>query len=210
MLGTVVILLGRGSGKTYTSWVGLEDCGLGYWAINVAYLALSCIVTLLASHYAKQQQEDLRGKVASPSKTKVIGVKKSMLLGFLAGTAGSIGGLSGAIVPVWMKLGLDKEVARASAGIVILVPAFCSLLLIMITESSLVKSVFEITAFWMLMSFIAWTAMNLIEHQLRKRLFMVGTVIYVLQITSMGIWVFLMVSQMATIYSSRERFASLT
>ena len=51
-----------------------------------------------------------------------------MLYGFIAGVIGAAVGLGGAIilVPVWLKMGIDKDVATSSTGPLIFVSAFCS------------------------------------------------------------------------------------
>jgi len=51
-----------------------------------------------------------------------------MFYGFTAGLIGGAVGLGGAIVlvPVWLSIGLDKDVAAASTGPLILISSFCS------------------------------------------------------------------------------------
>lgn len=44
VLYTVGILLLRG-GKSYSSWVGIEPCGIGFWLCNFLHLALSYLVS---------------------------------------------------------------------------------------------------------------------------------------------------------------------
>lgn len=52
----------------------------------------------------------------------------SMFYGFVSGLFGGTLGLGGAIilVPVWLSVGIDKDVAASSSGPLIFVSSFCS------------------------------------------------------------------------------------
>jgi uncharacterized membrane protein YfcA len=51
-----------------------------------------------------------------------------MFYGFIAGLTGGAIGLGGAtiLVPVWLNMGVDKDVATASSAPLIMISSFCS------------------------------------------------------------------------------------
>jgi uncharacterized membrane protein YfcA len=55
-------------------------------------------------------------------------MRTSMFYGFVSGLFGGTLGLGGAIilVPVWLSLGIDKDVATSSSGPLIFASSFCS------------------------------------------------------------------------------------
>lgn len=55
-------------------------------------------------------------------------MRKTMTLGFLAGTCGGVLGIGGALIliPAWISMGIDKEIATSSTGVLIFSSAFIS------------------------------------------------------------------------------------
>lgn len=76
-----------------------------------------------------------------------------MFYGFISGLFGGTLGLGGAIilVPVWLSVGIDKDVATSSSGPLIFVSSFCSFF---ITSLSGIYSFFEFVSF-MILSFFS-------------------------------------------------------
>ena len=57
---TVAILFIR-FGRAYSSWIGLESCGIGFWIFNATHLALSYLTAKsVAIQHFKQQHEQSR------------------------------------------------------------------------------------------------------------------------------------------------------
>lgn len=86
-----------------------------------------------------------------------------MFYGFAAGLIGGSLGLGGAIVlvPVWLNLGIDKDVATASSGPLIFVSSFCSVFISTMSGNYTTKefSEFFILSFlssWLVKLIIAW------------------------------------------------------
>ena len=63
---TVCLLLLRG-GHSYSSWIGVEACGVGYWLFNITHLALSYLTAKSdAILQFKQQHEQSRFGLSIP------------------------------------------------------------------------------------------------------------------------------------------------
>lgn len=58
-------------------------------------------------------------------------LNKAMILGFAGGFTGGMLGIGGAIilVPAWLSMGMDKNIASSSTGPLILASAFISMVL---------------------------------------------------------------------------------
>jgi hypothetical protein len=120
LIGVVILMnLIIGSSKK-ASIVGLKDCGFWYWAIQVLFIILCCVITYFMVIYNKRQQ-DLRKKyninyVEGEVLFEGVVLKKLLLIGFLGGfVAGALGLGGGSIYnPALLSLGVNPKVASST------------------------------------------------------------------------------------------------
>lgn len=107
-----------------------------------------------------------------------------MFYGFAAGLIGGAVGLGGAIIllPVWLSIGYDKDVAAASSGPLIFISAFCSFF---ISAISGFYSMEEFFTFFLLSFFSSWLVKEFVNYV--KKRWNLHTIAYILLMFTMGI-----------------------
>ena len=130
---TITFLLIRGSPK-YPSVIGIVPCGTFYWICNAVFLVISFGFAFTFSiHQFKIQEENAKFGLQQSESDKLTPKKfrMFMLAGFFAGTAGGSLGLGGSsiLIPMWLNLKVDKNVATCSTAPLIFLSAFISFFL---------------------------------------------------------------------------------
>ena len=100
---TVLASLVRG-GPKYKSIIGLNACGASGFAVLFVHLLVSIVVSIMTGN---KIVEDTKGLI-------IAGFTGGFLAGLMAISATII------LVPVWLKVGVDKDYAGNSTGILVL------------------------------------------------------------------------------------------
>ncbi len=120
---TVLASLVRG-GPKYKSIIGLNACGASGFAVLFVHLLVSIVVSIMTGN---KIVEDTKGLTEEQiKKYSVQATPKNVWYFIIAGfTGGFLAGLMAIsatiiLVPVWLKVGVDKDYAGNSTGILVL------------------------------------------------------------------------------------------
>jgi uncharacterized membrane protein YfcA len=117
---TVLLSLLRG-GKYYDSVIGLNACGLAGWILVFLHFGVSIYWSLRTAKKltsGNYHQDDNEKQVEIYDEN----VWKSVVGGFVAGVVGATLAIGGALIliPVWLKVGVDRDVSASSTPPLIL------------------------------------------------------------------------------------------
>jgi uncharacterized membrane protein YfcA len=124
----VLCSLLRGS-KNFPSLVGLDPCkGIAWGIIGMQLLLSLAISKLLILRIQRQNQPNPELPLISSSSVPTTNEHKLVLIGFIAGFIGAALGIGGGILfmPIWLDIGITKEVAANTTPILILTSAMIS------------------------------------------------------------------------------------
>jgi uncharacterized membrane protein YfcA len=134
------LLLCRG-GKNYESFIGLERCGIGAWVCAVLHLILSYLYSksiAIRKFQADLEKESLGYVFADQAeRMSESKMREGMFNGFLAGMLGgsvSIGG-GMVLVPLWIRAGINRNVAAGSTGPLIFFSSSISFFIAVLLDS---------------------------------------------------------------------------
>lgn len=121
---TVLISLVRGGAK-YDSVIGMDPCGIMGWVMLFMHLGVSAYVSVRIGNYIKQEAEDNKSFREESMEVNEDNVWYFLTAGFFAGVVGATLAIGGALIliPVWLKMGIDKNVAASSTAPLILTSA---------------------------------------------------------------------------------------
>jgi hypothetical protein len=134
-----VLLLFKG-GSSFESIIGLSKCGVGTWVcVLIHFLLCIYFATDIAGKQARLDEEKVSlGYVFENESDRMSAgyLRKAMVLGFSGGFAGGMLGIGGAIilVPAWLEMGMDKDIASSSSSPLILASAFISMVIALLCK----------------------------------------------------------------------------
>jgi uncharacterized membrane protein YfcA len=105
-----------------------------------------------------------------------------MFYGFIAGLTGGAIGLGGAtiLVPVWLNMGVDKDVATASSAPLIMISSFCSFFISALSDAYTLPKFLE---FFILSFFSSWIVKAIISFIAAR--YHMKSVVYILLMFTM-------------------------
>lgn len=154
---SIIAMLVKG-GESFASILNLQRCGpASLFCVLIHVFVSYCYAKYIAiKQYHTDNRKESLGYVFSKEEDKMSSkfFKKALFLGFAAGCSGAVLGIGGAIilVPAWMEMGIDKDIASSSSAPLIFSSAFISIFVA--TLCGMYDSVWQLL-FYFVLSFMA-------------------------------------------------------